>query len=181
MCFEGLDLGDMDSLSTSTWDCWYLCRTNMLIFKSLALPVLVYGWKTWTLNSDMRQIDIFVIYVHAKSCGITGMTWVSQLPAYFEHANWGYNGMRHYQEVHWVTSASIEFVKCASWWILNNVISKGWTPIMALLWWERQHPHGIFSLTDWWATRYLELSYMLKFTYSNLTAKKSAWCRNHYK
>ena len=57
----GLAHGVMDSLSTSIWRCRYLCRrTKIRIFKSLVVPVLLYGCETWTLNTDLkRRIDAF--------------------------------------------------------------------------------------------------------------------------
>ena len=57
----GLAHGVMDSLSTSIWRCRYLCRqTKIRIFKSLVIPVLLYGCETWTLNTDLkRRIDAF--------------------------------------------------------------------------------------------------------------------------
>ena len=49
----------MDSLNMSIWHCRYLCRqTNIRIFKSLVIPVLLYGCETWTLNLK-RRIDVF--------------------------------------------------------------------------------------------------------------------------
>ncbi|KAG0724998.1 Polycomb protein suz12-A [Chionoecetes opilio] len=49
----GIAHGIMDSLSGSIWRCRYLCRrTKIRIFKSLVIPVLLYGCETWTLNSD---------------------------------------------------------------------------------------------------------------------------------
>ena len=57
----GLAHGVMDSLNTSIWRCRYLCRrTKIRIFKSLVIPVLLYGCETWTLNTDLkRRIDVF--------------------------------------------------------------------------------------------------------------------------
>ncbi len=45
----------------SIWRCRYLCRrTKLRIFKSLVLPVLLYGCETWTLTSDLeRRLNIF--------------------------------------------------------------------------------------------------------------------------
>ncbi|KAG0720514.1 putative uncharacterized transposon-derived protein F52C9.6 [Chionoecetes opilio] len=62
----GIAHGVMDSLSGSIWRCRYLCRrTKIRIFKSLVIPVLLYGCETWTLNSDLkRRINAFV---HAAS------------------------------------------------------------------------------------------------------------------
>ena len=57
----GLAHGVMDSLNESIWRCRYLRKkTKIRIFKSLVLPVLLYGCETWTLNSDLkRRIDAF--------------------------------------------------------------------------------------------------------------------------
>ncbi|KAG0710593.1 putative uncharacterized transposon-derived protein F52C9.6 [Chionoecetes opilio] len=57
----GIAHGVMDSLSGSIWRCRYLCRrTKIRIFKSLVIPVLLYGSETWTLNSDLkRRINAF--------------------------------------------------------------------------------------------------------------------------
>ena len=57
----GIAHGVMDSLSSSIWRCRYLCRrTKIRLFKSLVLPVLLYGSETWTLDSDLkRRIDAF--------------------------------------------------------------------------------------------------------------------------
>ncbi|KAG0723422.1 Transposon TX1 uncharacterized protein [Chionoecetes opilio] len=57
----GIAHGVMDSLSGSIWRCRYLCRrTKIRIFKSLVIPVLLYGCETWTLNSDLkRRINAF--------------------------------------------------------------------------------------------------------------------------
>ena len=51
----------MDSLNRSIWRCRYLCRrTKISVFKSLVLPVLLYGCETWTLNSDLeRRLNVF--------------------------------------------------------------------------------------------------------------------------
>ena len=56
----GLAHGIMDSLDRSIWRCRYLCRrTKIRIFKSLVLPVLLYGCETWTLNADLkRRLDV---------------------------------------------------------------------------------------------------------------------------
>ncbi|KAG0729698.1 Retrovirus-related Pol polyprotein from type-1 retrotransposable element R2 [Chionoecetes opilio] len=60
----GLAHGVMDSLSGSIWRCRYLCRrTKIRIFKSLVIPVLLYGCETWTLNNDLkRRINAFAIH-----------------------------------------------------------------------------------------------------------------------
>ena len=51
----------IESIDASIWRCRYLSRrTKLRIFKSLVLPVLLYGCETWTLNSDLeRQVDAF--------------------------------------------------------------------------------------------------------------------------
>ncbi|KAG0720083.1 Hyastatin [Chionoecetes opilio] len=62
----GIAHGVMDSLSGSIWRCRYLCRrTKIWIFKSLVIPVLLYGCETWTLNSDLkRRINVFDATAH---------------------------------------------------------------------------------------------------------------------
>ena len=57
----GMAYGVMDSLNSSIWRCRYLCRrTKIRVFKTLVLPVLLYGCETWTLNADLKQqIDVF--------------------------------------------------------------------------------------------------------------------------
>ena len=57
----GLAQGVMNSLNTSIWRCRYLCRrTKIRVFKSLVLPVLLYGCETWTLTRDLeRRLDVF--------------------------------------------------------------------------------------------------------------------------
>ena len=48
--------GVMDSLDSWVWRCRYLCRrTKVGVFRSLVLPVLLYGCETWTLTRDLRQ------------------------------------------------------------------------------------------------------------------------------
>lgn len=51
--------GDVDSLSTSLSRSRYMCRrTDMQIFKSFVLPVLLDGWEILTINSvSKRWID----------------------------------------------------------------------------------------------------------------------------
>ena len=70
----GLAHGVMDSLSTSIWRCRYLCRrTKIQRFKSLMIPVLLYGCETCTLNTDLkRQIDVFG---NKCLCSIMGYLW----------------------------------------------------------------------------------------------------------
>ena len=57
----GLAHGVMDSLNKSIWRCRYLCRrTKIRVFKSLVLPVLLYGCEAWTLSSDLeRRLNAF--------------------------------------------------------------------------------------------------------------------------
>ncbi len=57
----GLAYGAKDSLNTSIWRCRYLCkRTKLRLFKTLVLPVLLYGCETWTLNNDLeRRLNVF--------------------------------------------------------------------------------------------------------------------------
>ena len=46
----------MDSLDNGVWCCRYLCRrTKVQVFRSLVLPVLLYGCETWTLTRDLRR------------------------------------------------------------------------------------------------------------------------------
>ena len=41
--------GVMDSLDNGVWRCWYLCgRTKVQVFRSLVLPVLLFGCETWS-------------------------------------------------------------------------------------------------------------------------------------
>ena len=48
--------GVMDSLDHGVWRCQYLCgRTKVRVFRSLVLPVLLYGCETWTLTRDLRR------------------------------------------------------------------------------------------------------------------------------
>ena len=55
LALVSLAYGVMDSLSMSIWRCQYLCRwIKILIFKSLVIPVLLYGCETWTLNTDLK-------------------------------------------------------------------------------------------------------------------------------
>ena len=45
----------MDSLDHGVWRCPYLCRrTKVQFFRTLVLPVLLYGCETWTLTRDLR-------------------------------------------------------------------------------------------------------------------------------
>ena len=48
--------GVMDSLDHEVWHCRYMCgRTKVRVFRSLVLPVLLYGCETWTLTRDLRR------------------------------------------------------------------------------------------------------------------------------
>ena len=48
--------GVKDSLVHGVWHYWYLCRKMKIrVFRSLLLPVLLYGCETWTLTRDLRQ------------------------------------------------------------------------------------------------------------------------------
>ena len=48
--------GVMDSLDNGVWRYRYLCgRTKVRVFRSLVLPVLLYGCETWTLTKDLRR------------------------------------------------------------------------------------------------------------------------------
>ncbi|KAG0714561.1 Retrovirus-related Pol polyprotein from type-1 retrotransposable element R2 [Chionoecetes opilio] len=68
----GIAHGVMDSLSGSIWRCRYLCRrTKIRIFKSLVIPVLLYGCETWTLNSNLkRRINAFESQGHVDRLAI---------------------------------------------------------------------------------------------------------------
>ena len=46
----------MNSLDHGVRHCQYLCgRTKVRAFRSLVLPVLLYGCETWTLTKDLRR------------------------------------------------------------------------------------------------------------------------------
>ena len=45
----------MDLLDHGVWHCRYLRRTNVRVFRSLVLTVLLYGCETWTLTRDLRR------------------------------------------------------------------------------------------------------------------------------
>ena len=51
----GLAYGIMNSLNGSIWHCRYLSRTKVSVFRTLVLPVLLYGSETWTLNGDLKR------------------------------------------------------------------------------------------------------------------------------
>ena len=57
----GRACGVMDSLDKGVWRCRYLCkRTKIRVFKSLVLPVLLYGCETWTLTSELKnRLNVF--------------------------------------------------------------------------------------------------------------------------
>ena len=47
--------GVIDSLDHGVWRCRYLCRRmKVRVFRSLVLPVLLFGCETWTLTKDLR-------------------------------------------------------------------------------------------------------------------------------
>ena len=70
----GLAWGVMDSLNRSIWRCRYLCRrTKLRVFRTLVIPVLLYGCETWTLNSALkRRINSFGTRCLRR---IMGYTW----------------------------------------------------------------------------------------------------------
>ena len=49
----------MSSLNKGVWAVWryrYLCRKmKVMVFKTLVLPILLYGCETWTLSQDLRR------------------------------------------------------------------------------------------------------------------------------
>jgi len=48
--------GVMESLVHGGWSCQYLCgRMKVRVFRSLVIPVLLYGCETWTLTRDLRR------------------------------------------------------------------------------------------------------------------------------
>ena len=48
--------GVMRSLSQGVWRCRYLQRrSKVAVFRTLVLPVLLYGCETWTLTSELRR------------------------------------------------------------------------------------------------------------------------------
>ena len=52
----GMAYGVMDSLNKSIWRCRYLSRrTKVRVFKSLVLPVFLYGSETWTLSKALKR------------------------------------------------------------------------------------------------------------------------------
>jgi len=55
--------GVMDSRDHEVWSCQYLCgRMKVCFFRSLVLPVLLYGCETWTLTRDLRwRLNSFVV------------------------------------------------------------------------------------------------------------------------
>ena len=57
----GKACGVMDSLDRSVWRSRYLSkRTKIRVFRSLVLPVLLYGCETWTLTGDLRsRLNVF--------------------------------------------------------------------------------------------------------------------------
>ena len=61
LLWSGLALGVMALLNTSIRRCRYQCKwTKIWIFKSVVIPVILYGCEAWTLNTDLkRRIDVF--------------------------------------------------------------------------------------------------------------------------
>jgi hypothetical protein len=57
----GRACGVMDSLDKGVWRSRYLCkRTKVRVFRSLVLPVLLYGCETWTVTGDLgRRLNSF--------------------------------------------------------------------------------------------------------------------------
>ncbi len=52
----GRACGVMDSLDKGVWRCRYLTkRSKVRAFRSLVLPVLLYGCETWTLTKGLRN------------------------------------------------------------------------------------------------------------------------------
>ena len=48
--------GVMNSLDKGVWRCRYLCRrSKVAVFRTLVLPVLLYGCETWTLSVELRR------------------------------------------------------------------------------------------------------------------------------
>ena len=64
----------MDSMDHGVWRCRYLCRrTKVRVFRSLVLPVLLYGCETWTLTRDLRRrLNSFGT---GSLCGILFYRW----------------------------------------------------------------------------------------------------------
>ena len=62
----------MDSLNATIWHCRYLCRrTKNRIFKSLVIPVLLYGCETW-MDTEHRPEEVFGTRC---LCRIMGYYW----------------------------------------------------------------------------------------------------------
>ena len=72
----GRACGVIDSLDHGVWRCWYLCgRTKVHVFRSLVLPVLLYGCETWTLTKDLRRrLNSFGTRSLRESLAIAGRT-----------------------------------------------------------------------------------------------------------
>ena len=70
----GMAYGVMDSLNKSIWRCRYLSRrTKVRVFKSLVLPVFLYGSETWTLSKALkRRINAFGTRCLRR---VMGYTW----------------------------------------------------------------------------------------------------------
>ena len=77
--YLGRAWGVMDSLDHGVWRCWYLCRrTKVRVFRSLLLPVLLYGCETWTLIRDLRRrLNLFGTSCLWRTVAITGWTLCS--------------------------------------------------------------------------------------------------------
>ena len=71
--------GVMDSLDKGVWRCRYLCkRTKIRVFKSLVLPVLLYGCETWTLTSELKnRLNVFGIKSLRRILGYCWSDFVS--------------------------------------------------------------------------------------------------------
>ena len=68
--------GVIDSLDHGVWHCWDLCgRTKVQVFRSLVLPVLLYGCETLDSDqgSEMETIHL-VPCLLGESLAITGWT-----------------------------------------------------------------------------------------------------------
>ena len=69
----------MDSLDHGVWHCRYLCgRTKVQVFRSLVLPVLLYGSETWTLTRDLRwRLNSFGTRLLWRNLGYHWLDFVS--------------------------------------------------------------------------------------------------------
>ena len=75
----GRACGVMDSLGQGVWRCRYLCkRTKIRVFRSLVLPVLLYGCETWTLTKDMgSRLNVFLTKSLRRILGYRWSDYVS--------------------------------------------------------------------------------------------------------